>query len=87
MTKTIPSLASMVGLKVEHGSPGYEEPEVIKDVTFNNANDRVKIFFESGFVTNMTEYELDVFMDDGEVHYYQHFAGPHDKGLATMKAY
>lgn len=87
MIKTIPSLASMIGLKVEHGSPGYEEPEVIKDVIFNNAHGRVKVFFESGFVTNMTEAELEKFLDEGEVHYQQHFAGPHDKGLATMSIY
>jgi hypothetical protein len=83
MTKT----DLIIGMKVTHGSPGYEEPEVIKDVTQQAGSGRVKVSFESGFVTNMSEYELDVFLDEGEIHYYQHFAGPHDKGLATMKAY
>ena len=80
--QTIPTLASLVGLKVKHGSPGYEELEVIKDVTFNN---RVKVHFESGFVTNMTEADFDKFMEEGEVQYTQHFAGPHDTGLAVLK--
>lgn len=80
--QTIPTLASLVGLKVKHGSPGYEEHEVIKDVTFVK---RVKVFFESGFVTNMTEADFDTFMEEGEVQYTQHFASEYDTGLAVLK--
>lgn len=80
--QTLPTLASLVGLKVKHGSPGYEELEVIHDVNFGN---RVRISFESGFATNMTEADLEIFMEEGEVQYQQHFAGPHDTGLAVLK--
>ena len=80
--KAIPTLASLVGLKVKHGSPGHEEHDVIKDVTFVK---RVKVFFESGFVTNMTEADFDIFMEEGEVHYTQHFASEYDTGLAVLK--
>jgi hypothetical protein len=77
----------VIGMKVTHGSPGYEEPEVIEDVTCQAGSGRVKVTFESGFVTNMTEYEFEQFLHEGNIRYYQYFAGPHDKGLATMKAY
>ena len=76
----------IIGMKVTHGSPGYEEPEVIEDVTFQDHNGRVKVSFESGFVTNMTQLEFEQFLHEGKIRYYQHFAGPHDKGLATMAA-
>ena len=76
----------IIGMKVTHGSPGYEEPEVIEDVTFQTASGRVKVSFESGFVTNMTQPEFEQFLHEGNIRYYQHFAGPHDKGLATMTA-
>ena len=80
--QTLSTLASLIGLNVMHGSPGYEELEVIHDVHFGN---RVRISFESGFATNMTEAELEKFLEEGEVRYQQHFAGPHDTGLAVLK--
>ena len=80
--QTIPTLASLIGLKVKHGSPGYEELEVIRDVDFGN---RVRISFESGFVTNMSVTAFDTFMEEGEVRYTQHFASEYDTGLAVLK--
>ena len=82
--KTIPHLTNLIGLKVKHGSPGYEELDAIKDADFNSSN-RVRLFLESGFVTNMTEEELDKFMEEGEIHYSQHFSGPKDTGLCILK--
>ena len=79
---TLPSITALVGMKVRHGSPGYENKEVIADVTWNGS--RAIVEFESGSLTNMTETELDVFMDHGEVSYRQHFASPADWGHAVM---
>lgn len=83
--QTLPSIASLIGLKVKHGSPGYEELEVIDDVAFFQSTGRAHVIFKSCFATNMTEAELEKFMEDGEVRYQQHFAGPHDTGLAVLK--
>lgn len=80
--QTLPTLVNLIGLNVEHGSPGYEEPEVIHDVNFGN---RVRISFESGFATNMTEAELGKFQEEGEVQYSQHFRNEFDSGLAVLK--
>jgi len=80
--KTIPSTTSLIGLKVYHGSPGYENEEVIEDMVWKK--DRASIEFESGCTTNMTETELDIFMEHGEVMYKQHFASPADWGYSSL---
>lgn len=74
---------ALVGTKVKHGSPGYEQGEVIEDVTFNSSN-RVVVHFESGFMTNMTQEECDKFAQDGSIEYTQHFGSAKDTGLAVM---
>lgn len=83
--QTIPSIANLVGLKVKHGSPGYEELEVIDDVAFFQATGRAHVIFESGFQTNMTEAELGTFMLEGEVSYLQRFGSDSDVGQTVLK--
>lgn len=83
--QTIPSIASLIGLKVKHGSPGYENLEVIDDVAFFQSTGRAHVIFKSCFSTNMTNAELEKFLEDGEVHYSQHFRNDNDTGLAVLK--
>jgi hypothetical protein len=67
--KTIPSLVNIIGLKVYHGSPGYETIEVIADVLPDENDNRVKVIFESHYNANMSNEELERFMDEGSVSY------------------
>lgn len=82
----LPEAASLIGLKVKHGSPGYEQPEVIDDVAFFQSTGRAHVIFKSCFSTNMTLNELAEFIAAGEVHYSQHFRNEKDTGLAVLKA-
>jgi len=82
----IPSLAYIAGMKVQHGSPGYTNTEVIKDVTFPSYN-RVEIEFESGCFTNMSERQFDEFCESGEVEYLQTFGSDKDRGLTVLSLY
>ena len=74
----------MIGLKVYHGSPGYEIPEVIADVLPDENDNRMKVVFESGCFTNMSSEELEHFMDEGSVSYNHWFRNEHDTGMCRM---
>jgi hypothetical protein len=63
------------GYKVLHGSPGYENQEVIKSIR----TDRIKktfitLEFESGFFTYINKEDFDRFLEEGRV-YFQRAAG------------
>jgi len=56
------------GHKVLHGSPGYENQEVIKSIR----TDRIKksfitLEFESGHFTFISKEDFDKFLEDGDV--------------------
>ena len=56
------------GLEVLHGSPGYENKEVIKSIR----TDRIKksfitLEFESGFFTYISKEDFDKFLENGSV--------------------
>ena len=82
--KTIPHIVNMIGLEVYHGSPYYETKEVIADVLPDDNEGRMKICFEGGRFTNMSNEELDQFMDEGNVSYNHWFRNEHDIGHARM---
>jgi hypothetical protein len=73
----------LVGKKCLHGSPYYENEEIIEKIS-KAKDDRIKIVFESGCITNMTQDELETLSNEGEIDYKQHFRNEHDFGYARM---
>jgi hypothetical protein len=60
------------GHKVLHGSPGYENQEVIKSIR----TDRIKksfitLEFESGAFTFISKEDFDKFLEDGDVGFFR----------------
>ena len=80
------SIDNLVGLKVKTGSPGYENLETICEVSLTDvySSDRFVICFESGAFTNMSETDMDLFLDEGEVHYTRRFTSQTDIAFETM---
>jgi len=80
------SIDNLVGLKVKTGSPGYEQPETICKVSLTDVygSERFVIWFESGAFTNMSEADMDLFLDEGEVHYTRRFSSQTDIAFETM---
>ena len=66
--KDIMIIHDIVGMKVRHGSPGYETSEVISSVSMD-AESIVTLEFESDAFTSMTFDELKVFYAVGLVEY------------------
>jgi len=58
------------GHKVLHGSPGYENQEVIKSIrTDRIKNTFITLEFESGCFTFISKEDFDKFLEDGDVGY------------------
>lgn len=57
----------LIGIKVLHGSPGYENEEIITRII--SKDDHIKVEFESGFFTLMKYNELDSFIEYGSRDY------------------
>lgn len=62
----------LVGMDVMHGSPGYALPEVIKDIVWEG-NNQTRVIFESGFYTTISDTDLEIFVDEGEISYKRTF--------------
>jgi len=84
--ETALNIDNLVGLKVKTGSPGYEQLETICKVSLTDVygSERFLILFESGFHTNMSEIDMDLFLDEGEVHYTRCFSSQTDIAFETM---
>ena len=57
------------GTKVAHGSPGYENVEVIESITTREGQEYATIQFESGCFTHIPKDALAQFFVDGEIQY------------------
>jgi hypothetical protein len=58
------------GYKVLHGSPGYENQEVIKSIrTDRIKNTFITLEFESGHFTFISKEDFDKFLENGDVGY------------------
>ena len=55
------------GTIVKHGSPYYENKEVVESIT--TESDCIKIQFESGKFTYITNKDFDTLKEEGEVRY------------------
>jgi hypothetical protein len=63
----------LIGTKVLHGSPGYQTPETISEITPNGHDFRM--FFESGCFSTLSLDELYELRDNGEVHFKETYGG------------
>ena len=63
------TITEIVGKKVMHGSPGYENQETIKQITITK--DTVEIEFESGAFTAMSAAEFEFLLDSEELSYFE----------------
>ena len=73
-------MKDLINTKVYHGSPSYENLEVIEDIL---TSDELKtIQFESGFFTRMTHEEFDTFLEEGNIQYVRMF--PDGKAYESM---
>ena len=74
----------LIGTKIRHGSPGYENEETISQIYAEKERpDSVTIEFESGFFTRMTLAEYGEFIKNGCVQYTQKF--PDGDALESME--
>ena len=62
-------ITEIVGKKVMHGSPGYENQETIKQITITK--DTVEIEFESGAFATMSAAEFEFLLDYEELSYFE----------------
>jgi hypothetical protein len=60
----------LIGAKVKHGSPGYENEEIISRII--NKGDHVEVEFESGCFTLMKHHQLNFFVEYGSTDYIRH---------------
>jgi hypothetical protein len=64
----------LIGSRVTHGSPGYENAETIAKIYGDpNNGERVTIEFESDFFTSMNMESFAEFIKNGKVFYTQQF--------------
>jgi hypothetical protein len=61
------TITEIVGKKVMHGSPGYENQETIKQITITK--EAVEIVFESAAFTTMSAAEFEFLLDCEELSY------------------
>jgi hypothetical protein len=61
------TITEIVGKKVMHGSPGYENQETIKQITLTK--DTVEIEFESSAFSSMSAAEFEFLLDTEELSY------------------
>jgi hypothetical protein len=74
----------LIGTKILHGSPDYENEETIASIYAEPAwPDHVTIEFESGFFTRMTMADYGEFIKNGKVSYTQKF--PDGNALEVME--
>jgi hypothetical protein len=74
-------METLIGTKVLHGSPSYENEETIAKVWIEPEwPDHVTIEFESEFFTRISPAELEELKQDGEIHY----KNWHHNGLEVM---
>ena len=74
-------METLIGTKVLHGSPGYENEETIAKVCIEPEwPDHVTIEFESEFFTRISPAELEELKQDGEIHY----KNRHHSGFEVM---
>ena len=66
-------MKTLIGTKVLHGSPGYQTPETISEIT-PKGHDFVMVF-ESGCFSTLSLDELYELQDDGEVHFEETHGG------------
>ncbi len=60
----------LIGAKVRHGSPGYENEEIISRII--EKGDHLEVEFESGCFTLIKHNELDFFLEYGSTDYIRH---------------
>ena len=60
----------LIGAKVRHGSPGYENEEIISRII--TKYDYAEIEFESGCFTKMKYKDIDFFVEYGSKDYIRH---------------
>ena len=74
----------LIGVKVRHGSPGYENEETIASIYAEpKRSDDVTVEFESGFFTRMAIAEYGEFIKNGKVSYT--FKFPDGNALEVME--
>lgn len=74
----------LIGTKIRHGSPGYENKETISQIYAEKERpENVTIEFESGFFTRMTFTEYGEFIKSGQVSYTREF--PEGNALESME--
>jgi hypothetical protein len=66
-------MKTLIGSKVLHGSPGYQTPETISEITPKGHD--FEMVFESGFFSTLSLDELYELQDDGEVHFKETHGG------------
>lgn len=86
MSKTIRLMIDLIGLQVKTGSPGHEDIETIQKVYLSetSGSERVAVEFASGYFTNMSKADLDLFLEEGEVEYVRFFGKETDRALEVM---
>ena len=68
MDHDVKNIASLIGTKATHGSPGHPMAEIISSITFLKDH-VVEVEFESGFFTQMNAEEFRDLMRYNEVEY------------------
>jgi hypothetical protein len=66
-------MKTLIGTKVLHGSPGYQTPETIVEITPKGHD--FEMVFESGCFSTLSLDELHELQDDGEVHFKETHGG------------
>jgi len=68
---TLPLFKHLKGTKVKHGSPGYENLEIIESITTKGVEPDyyITIQFKSGNFTHISKSNFDLFLEDGTVGY------------------
>jgi hypothetical protein len=66
-------MKTLIGTKVLHGSPGYQNEETISEITPKGHD--FEMVFESGFFSTLSLDELYELQDDGEVHFKETHGG------------
>ena len=60
----------LIGTKVRHGSPGYENEEIISRII--EKGDHLEVEFKSGRFTLIKHNEIDFFVEYGSADYIRH---------------
>ena len=71
----------LIGTKVRHGSPGYENEEIISRII--EKGDHLEVEFESGCFTLIKHNELDFFVEYGSTDYIRHNSNAFESRFGT----